>query len=666
MTSSCGIACPRTRRSTSWPRRAPTRARRHPAGESLFVLVLAPSQPEDRAQWVDWSVEGPRVEQQTLDRMENDTRHDRPARAYRDQPARDAGGFSRAVRQQAWGGVRVSRTISCRSATSDRTTGTPLLKNLYFVGQSTHPGCGLPMVLISAECVADRIREEVAAAMTACLQRSYRRAEQRHGRLGEELSLRQSLPAGARRNAPSSLSTTTAGTRTTSSMNEGTGRLPCAAGPRRARASTSRPCMPAPPASSQRWLALADTLQRYPVPLEPLLELLDGVAMDLEPVEMQDFAMLHQYCRYVAGGVGLMLGPVLGAAPVSFREAGVRLGIAMQLTNVLRDVGEDLDQWPGLPACRRTGGIRVVACRTRRAPGHASIPPVHAVAGGSARAATSRMAAGWCPSSPAMGAASPCACCSEPMPASSMPSSGSATTSSGPARLRIDSAQAHGAGPRDVVRAAVDDVPAVRAIRCESRARGNRRRTRRPGRSRSGRLRAISADCSAATLRRCAGPRSTQPARLGSVGAGAVRIESHQLVGRVLLLPPDGENRDSPSTSSWMRPTSSVIPRSGGSGRCRCDATAAWAPGRTCTTPIACCGPGSSLWIYPQGQRRPAAENAVRLERGAAQLAIRHLGPAPHLPGRVPLPLHERAAAGGVRAGRHVVAARWRTTTEGS
>ena len=94
---------------------------------------------------------------------------------------------------------------------------------------------------------------------------------------------------------------------------------------------------------SERWLALADTLHRHDVPLAPLLELLDGVATDLERVEMPDFSRLHQYCRYVAGGVGLMLGPVLGAAPGSFREAGMRLGIAMQLTNVLRDVGEDLD-----------------------------------------------------------------------------------------------------------------------------------------------------------------------------------------------------------------------------------------------------------------------------------------------------------------------------------
>jgi phytoene desaturase len=35
------------------------------------------------------------------------------------------------------------------------------LENLYFIGQSTHPGCGLPMVLISAECVVNRIAEEV-------------------------------------------------------------------------------------------------------------------------------------------------------------------------------------------------------------------------------------------------------------------------------------------------------------------------------------------------------------------------------------------------------------------------------------------------------------------------------------------------------------------------
>ncbi|MBA3553765.1 MAG: phytoene/squalene synthase family protein [Gemmatimonadales bacterium] len=93
----------------------------------------------------------------------------------------------------------------------------------------------------------------------------------------------------------------------------------------------------------ERWLALGDTLRRSDVPLAPLLELLDGVAMDLDEVAYPDFATLHRYCRLVAGGVGLMLGPVLGATSARFREPGIGLGVAMQLTNVLRDVAEDLN-----------------------------------------------------------------------------------------------------------------------------------------------------------------------------------------------------------------------------------------------------------------------------------------------------------------------------------
>ncbi|MEO6056663.1 MAG: squalene/phytoene synthase family protein [Gemmatimonadales bacterium] len=108
-------------------------------------------------------------------------------------------------------------------------------------------------------------------------------------------------------------------------------------------AATVRSLHAGDPPDGERWLALADTLSRYQVPLEPLLDLLDGVATDLEDVAFPDYPSLHRYCRLVAGGVGLMLGPVLGAAPHRFREPGIGLGVAMQLTNVLRDVGEDLD-----------------------------------------------------------------------------------------------------------------------------------------------------------------------------------------------------------------------------------------------------------------------------------------------------------------------------------
>lgn len=96
--------------------------------------------------------------------------------------------------------------------------------------------------------------------------------------------------------------------------------------------------------SPERWLALADTLGRFPVPLDPMLELLEGVAMDLEPVTFAEYARLERYCYLVAGVVGLMLGPVLGAERDRFTGPGVGLGIAMQLTNILRDVGEDLDR----------------------------------------------------------------------------------------------------------------------------------------------------------------------------------------------------------------------------------------------------------------------------------------------------------------------------------
>jgi phytoene synthase len=88
--------------------------------------------------------------------------------------------------------------------------------------------------------------------------------------------------------------------------------------------------------------AWADMLTRFPVPLAPALELLDGVAMDLEPRRYPTFAALHQYCYRVAGTVGLLMAPVLGYEHPSALTAAVDLGVAMQLTNILRDVGEDL------------------------------------------------------------------------------------------------------------------------------------------------------------------------------------------------------------------------------------------------------------------------------------------------------------------------------------
>ncbi|HEX5633007.1 MAG TPA: phytoene desaturase family protein [Gemmatimonadales bacterium] len=133
-----------------------------PGGESVFVLVLAPSQPADRSKWIDWSVEGPRVEQQTLDRMERQLgmtdlrKHIVTRKLVTPQTFLDEFGNKRG---EAFGLSHNLMQIGYFRPHNRHAK----LENLYFIGQSTHPGCGLPMVLISAECVVDRIREEVGA-----------------------------------------------------------------------------------------------------------------------------------------------------------------------------------------------------------------------------------------------------------------------------------------------------------------------------------------------------------------------------------------------------------------------------------------------------------------------------------------------------------------------
>ncbi len=87
--------------------------------------------------------------------------------------------------------------------------------------------------------------------------------------------------------------------------------------------------------------AWADMLRTFAVPLEPALELLDGMVMDVSPARFATWDALRLYCYRVAGTVGLLMAPVLGYASAAALPGAVDLGIAMQLTNILRDIGED-------------------------------------------------------------------------------------------------------------------------------------------------------------------------------------------------------------------------------------------------------------------------------------------------------------------------------------
>lgn len=98
-------------------------------------------------------------------------------------------------------------------------------------------------------------------------------------------------------------------------------------------------------------LVMADTLRRYPQPLQPYLDMIEGQRMDLQRHRYARFEDLELYCYRVAGTVGLMTQEVMGldpaytsapwSEPPDTSSAAVALGIANQLTNILRDVGED-------------------------------------------------------------------------------------------------------------------------------------------------------------------------------------------------------------------------------------------------------------------------------------------------------------------------------------
>ena len=88
-------------------------------------------------------------------------------------------------------------------------------------------------------------------------------------------------------------------------------------------------------------LAWSDVLEHYPVPFAPVLDLLDGVEMDLTISRYQTFEELYLYCYRVAGTVGLLTSPIFGYQDETALQHAVDLGVALQLTNILRDIGED-------------------------------------------------------------------------------------------------------------------------------------------------------------------------------------------------------------------------------------------------------------------------------------------------------------------------------------
>ena len=88
--------------------------------------------------------------------------------------------------------------------------------------------------------------------------------------------------------------------------------------------------------------AFADTVRRYRIPPRYFHDLISGAEMDLTETRYPTFERLREYCYRVAGTVGLTCLQVFGFEDAHAPELAEQLGIAFQLTNIIRDVGGDL------------------------------------------------------------------------------------------------------------------------------------------------------------------------------------------------------------------------------------------------------------------------------------------------------------------------------------
>ena len=94
----------------------------------------------------------------------------------------------------------------------------------------------------------------------------------------------------------------------------------------------------------RHWPALRAAVERYHIPHSCLYAILDGVSMDLQPPDFADFETLRNYCQHVASAVGFACIRIWGCTDPLADAACDASGIAFQLTNILRDVGEDLER----------------------------------------------------------------------------------------------------------------------------------------------------------------------------------------------------------------------------------------------------------------------------------------------------------------------------------
>ena len=109
-------------------------------------------------------------------------------------------------------------------------------------------------------------------------------------------------------------------------------------------ATRSRACTRDAAAATPQGTRLAPFIAAFTLPRSAFEDLIDGVAMDLQRSRYDTFEELRQYCLRVASAVGLICVEIFGYRDLQTRDYAIDLGIALQLTNIIRDVAPDLER----------------------------------------------------------------------------------------------------------------------------------------------------------------------------------------------------------------------------------------------------------------------------------------------------------------------------------
>jgi len=103
-------------------------------------------------------------------------------------------------------------------------------------------------------------------------------------------------------------------------------------------------CYAGEPLQTSQGRGLQPFIERFALPREAFGDVIDGVAMDLDTSRYETFADLLEYCHRVASAVGIVCIRIFGCRSPQARQYALNLGVALQLTNIVRDIKSDLER----------------------------------------------------------------------------------------------------------------------------------------------------------------------------------------------------------------------------------------------------------------------------------------------------------------------------------